>query len=256
MIKAERQAKICEMLEKNGTISVREISGELGVSDMTIRRDLEELAAMGSLERVHGGARKLAQRHMTAHTLREYSHREKRKRNPEAKAEIARTAIGLIGDNETVFLGTGTTIERMVAMLPPRNLRIVTNSLSVFNLLENRDDYELCLVGGLYRRRTAAFVGPMAEDAVASLGIDVAFVGANGIAGDDVSTSNMEEGKFQQLVLNKATRRYLVADTSKLDRRDFYAFYRLQDVTALVCERSISDEQRAVVKEFTRIITA
>lgn len=66
-------------------------------------------------------------------------------------------------------------------MLPTFRLRIVTNSLSVFNLLEAREDCELCLVGGMYRRRTAAFVGPTAEDTLRALGIDAAFIGANGI---------------------------------------------------------------------------
>ncbi len=66
-------------------------------------------------------------------------------------------------------------------MLPAFRLRIVTNSLSVFNLLEAREDCDLCLVGGMYRRRTAAFVGPMAEDTLRALGIDAAFIGTNGI---------------------------------------------------------------------------
>ena len=70
----------------------------------------------------------------------------------------------LIEEGSTIFLGTGTTVEQMASMLPAFRLRIVTNSLSVFNLLEAREDCDLCLVGGMYRRRTAAFVGPTAEE--------------------------------------------------------------------------------------------
>ena len=98
----------------------------------------------------------------------------------------------------------------------------MTNSLSAFSLLEAREDCELCLVGGMYRRRTAAFVGPMAEDTLRALGIDTAFVGANGILDGDVSTSNMDEGRIQQLAFSKADTRYLIADSSKIDKRDFY----------------------------------
>ena len=97
----------------------------------------------------------------------------------------------------------------------------VTNSLSAFSLLEAREDCELCLVGGMYRRRTAAFVGPMAEDALRALGIDTAFIGANGILDGDVSTSNMDEGRIQQLAFSKADTRYLIADSSKIGRRYF-----------------------------------
>lgn len=97
----------------------------------------------------------------------------------------------------------------------------MTNSLSVYNLLEAREDCDLCLVGGMYRRRTAAFVGPTAEDALRALGIDAAFIGANGILDSDVSTSNMEEGRIQQLAFSKADSRYLIADSSKIGRRYF-----------------------------------
>ena len=72
----------------------------------------------------------------------------------------------------------------------------------------------------MYRRRTAAFVGPTAEDALRALGIDAAFIGANGILDGDVSTSNMEEGRIQQLAFSKADTRYIIADSSKIGRRD------------------------------------
>ena len=98
----------------------------------------------------------------------------------------------------------------------------MTNSLSVYNLLEAREDCDLCLVGGMYRRRTAAFVGPTAEDALRALGIDAAFIGANGILDSDVSTSNMEEGRIQQLAFSKADTRYLIADSSRIGRRYYY----------------------------------
>ena len=203
MIKAERQDKVRQLLEEQGTVSVKEISDALGVSDMTIRRDLEELASLGEIERVHGGARSAQGR---PHTMlrHEYSHSEKRSKHAEEKLQIARRAVELIEEGSTIFLGTGTTAEQMASMLPAFRLRIVTNSLSVFNLLEEREDCDLCLVGGMYRRRTAAFVGPTAEDTLRALGIDAAFIGANGILDGDVSTSNMDEGRIQQLAFSKA----------------------------------------------------
>ena len=152
MIKAERQDKVRQLLEEQGTVSVKEISDALGVSDMTIRRDLEELASLGEIERVHGGARS-AQGRPHAMLRHEYSHSEKRTKHAEEKLQIARRAVELIEEGSTIFLGTGTTVEQMASMLPAFRLRIVTNSLSVFNLLEEREDCELCLVGGMYRRR-------------------------------------------------------------------------------------------------------
>jgi len=124
----------------------------------------------------------------------------------------------------------------------------VTNSLSAFSLLEAREDCELCLVGGMYRRRTAAFVGPTAEDTLRALGIDAAFIGANGILDGDVSTSNMDEGRIQQLAFSKADSRYLIG------KRDFYTFCRLDSLDAVVCEPSISAEDRAAIEEHAQVI--
>ena len=88
MIKAERQDKVRQLLEEQGTVSVKEISDALGVSDMTIRRDLEELASLGEIERVHGGARS-AQGRPHAMLRHEYSHSEKRTKHAEEKLQIA-----------------------------------------------------------------------------------------------------------------------------------------------------------------------
>lgn len=253
MIKAERQDKVRQLLEEQGTVSVKEISDALGVSDMTIRRDLEELASLGEIERVHGGARS-AQSRPHAMLRHEYSHSEKRTKHAEEKLQIARRAVELIEEGSTIFLGTGTTVEQMASMLPACRLRIVTNSLSVFNLLEPREDCDLCLVGGMYRRRTAAFVGPTAEDTLRALGIDAAFIGANGILDGDVSTSNMEEGRIQQLAFSKADSRYLIADSSKIGKRDFYTFCRLDNLDAVVCEPGIAAEDRVAIEEHTQVI--
>ena len=253
MIKAERQDRVRQLLEEQGTVSVKEISDELGVSDMTIRRDLEELAALGELERVHGGARS-AQGRSRSMLRHEYSHSEKRTKHANEKLQIAQKAVSLIEEDSTVFLGTGTTVEQMASILPAFHLRIITNSLSVFNLLESREDCELCLVGGMYRRRTAAFVGPTAEDTLRAIGIDTAFIGANGVLDNDISTSNMDEGRIQQLAFGKADARYLIVDGSKVGKRDFYTFYHLDDLDAVVCEPGISADDRAAIENYTRVI--
>ena len=176
MIKAERQSFIKEMVEREGTLSVHEIAAHLEVSEMTVRRDLEELSMRGELVRVHGGARS-AEAYQPSMLRREYSHAEKRNRNVDEKAAAAARAVQLIEPNTTIFLGTGTTVEQMIPLLPSYHLRIVVNSLAIFNMLEARNGYELCLIGGTFRPRTGAFVGPLAEDAISKLGLDAAFGG-------------------------------------------------------------------------------
>lgn len=253
MIKAERQDSIKRLVEERGSASVKDIAAQLDVSEMTVRRDLEEMASSGELVRVHGGARSTgARRHSMLR--QEYSHTEKRDRNMAQKRVIAARAVSLIEEDSTVFLGTGTTVEQMVPLLPACRLRIVTNSLAVFNMLEGNEGYELCLVGGTYRPRTGAFVGPLAEDAIGRLGLNLAFIGANGIFDGEVSTSNAEEGHFQELAFEKADARYLVADASKVGRRDFFTFYHLIKLDALITDETIAPEALQQLSEYTEVL--
>lgn len=257
MLKAERHEQIVQRLTANGTATVGAIARALQVSEMTIRRDLEELAERGIIERVYGGARlPVALKESFSSSgiplLREYSHVEKRRLHTEAKREVARRAAQLIKPGESVFLGAGTTVEAMIEFLPAAPLRIVTNSLSVFKLLEHSEQCELYLVGGLYRRQTGCFVGSMAEDAVAPLGIDKAFIGTNGVASGSLFTSDMDEGKIQRMVLDKAQERYAVCDASKVGRCDFYAFYSLSKLTALICDSGLD---RAHREELSQSVT-
>ena len=90
MIKAERQDRLMRLIESQGTVSVKEIVDALGVSDMTVRRDLEELAGAGEVIRVHGGARSASSQHRSM-IRHEYSHIEKRARHASEKIDIART---------------------------------------------------------------------------------------------------------------------------------------------------------------------
>lgn len=253
MNKADRQTAILGVLDERASATVQELAAVLDVSGMTVRRDLEEMAARSELVRVHGGAHR-AGGDRPSMLRREYSHAEKREKHMREKRAVARRAISLIEPDSTVFLGTGTTVEQMACQLPDCHLRIVTNSLAVFSLIEPKPLYELCVVGGMFRARTGALVGPIAEEGIDRLGLDIAFVGANGVCGNDVSTSNMEEGHFQQMALDKADARYVVLDASKIGRRDFFNFYELSRLDALVCDESITDEQRAAVEEYADVL--
>lgn len=254
MLKAERQDAIERLCKALGTVTVRQIATELQVSEMTVRRDLEEMAGEGRIIRVHGGARCVTGERGVA-VPREFTHREKRALHREEKHRIAGVAAALVEPGSTIFLGAGTTMEQLAQALPERRLRVVTNSLSVFDLVRDRSETELCLVGGIYRTSTDAFVGALAERSVELLGIDVAFIGCNGIVDGSISTSNMEEGRFQSEVLDRADKRYILCDSSKIGRRDFYTFYDLGSVDGLITDRHLSPEQQAELGEHTKMLT-
>ncbi len=145
---AERQDKVRQLLEEQGTVSVEGISGvALGVSDMTIRRDLEELASLGEIERVHGGARSAQGR---PHAMLRHGIRTAKSAlsMPRKRCKSRAALWELIEESSAIFLGTGTTVEQMASILPAFRLRIMTEfAFGVFNLLEAREDCDLCLHG-------------------------------------------------------------------------------------------------------------
>lgn len=137
MLKTERQRSILAMCDRHGTITVKSIQEVLNVSDMTIRRDLEELAQKKKLLRVHSNAQKIDYLEMpTSIEANELSHTEKKKLHTKENEYIAKNAAAHINqEDDTIFLGSGTTIKLMTRYIKPSSLRIVTNSLPVFNLL-------------------------------------------------------------------------------------------------------------------------
>ena len=141
----------------------------------------------------------------------------------------------------------------MVAKLNQKNLRIVTNSLPVFEAAKkNANNYELILIGGSYRRVSGAFIGALANNQLRGISFDRGFVGVNGIKGTSMMTSNLEEGQTQGLGLNRSRKKYVVADYHKINRNDFYEFYHLYDVDGLITSPGLDPD---IVKHYSQITT-
>ena len=249
MVKEERYSVILNLLNEKGIIKVSEITKVLNVTEMTVRRDLQYLENKGLLKRIHGGAQ-------LNNTIikEELSHLKKKSINIEAKKEIAKKIANKINDGESIFLGPGTTIELVYDYINSNYLKIVTNSIHVFNKFINDSRYELILVGGTYRNRTGAFVGSITNDTLSKMNIKKAFIGVNGIYNNAISNSNEDEGMIQATVLNNSLERYIVSDSSKLNKRDFYQFYNLEDVTAIITDNNISKEDINKYSKYTEII--
>ena len=245
MLKSERHEQLLELCTQRGMVTVAQAAKIFGISEMTARRDFDELARDGGVSREHGGIRLSS----GTPTAGEVPFFEKLSiRSPE-KERIAHSAVGLIKEHDTVFLGPGSTCALIARALPPMQLRVITNSIIVLNMLQTRSDVEICALGGQYRKRSGSFVGPVAEDALAPLGIDTCFIGTNGVLGQSISCSNLEEGRLQALACDRAAERYLVCDSS-------FGFYNLDQMDALITDANVSDEQCSMILESTRIIVA
>lgn len=237
MLKQEKLDSILEAVNTKGTITVKEIMESLDVSDMTARRYLQELADKDLLVRVHGGAEKLR----TGSLLNnERSNVEKQGLQIAEKQEISRFAGHLIDEGETIFIGPGTTLECFARELPIDNIRVVTNSLPVFLILNERKLTDLILIGGNYRSITGAFVGTLTLQDLTNLQFSKAFVSCNGIKDKAIATFSEEEGEVQRIALNNANKKYLLADHSKFNKFDFYNFYNISEIDTIVSDSKLS----------------
>lgn len=247
MLKNERFQVVLELVDVKGTVTVKDIMEKLDVSDMTVRRDLTELDAQGKLKRIHGGAQSISR-----YRTEELSHIEKQDINMDEKQEAAQYAVQFIRKNDTIFLGPGTTIELLAMYIDCPDVRIVTNSLPVFNIFQDKEKtYEIYLIGGSYRKRTGAFIGSITNDVLKKMKIGKAFLSVNGVSHDSIMTANIDEGMTQQIVLDNAQEKYIVLDHHKFDTEDFYQFYSLKNITGIITDSTINEEVKKKYNEYT-----
>ena len=249
MLKEQRYEFILENLNKFGTVKVSELTGQLNATEMTIRRDLKYLEEKNLLIRIHGGAR-------SNQNIRfeELSTNEKRGINTEKKIESAKIAASLIKDNDIIYIGPGTTTEYMCNFINVSSLKVITNCLNIFEKLKYNERVELILVGGRLRKKTNTLVGSFTNFLLENIRVKSAFIGANGILENHIMTSNEEEGECQKVIMNNSLNRYLVCDSSKIERVDFYTLYKLEDLTALITDLSLDDSLREKYSKYCKII--
>ncbi len=251
MLKRERLLKIIDKVNAKGIVTVNEIIDALHVSDMTARRDLDELEKAGKLIRIHGGAQSI-----TNTTKLEKSNSEKLAVQIKEKREIAVATKSYVNDGDTIFIGPGTTLEFFAEELLSRHLRIITNSLPVFNILKKSDTVDLILIGGEYRNITGAFVGRIASQVMTTLKFSKAFISCNGIFDNDIATYNESEGEIQQLAMDNAIEKYILADNQKFNTYDFSVFYHLDKINKVITDSKLPPSVQERYQTFTDIIIA
>ena len=209
----QRQEAILREVERVGGARVSELVDVLGVSDMTVRRDIEALAVNGLVLKVHGGATAVVGR-----SAEEPGFRVKSETNPMQKTAIARAAAGLIAPGSSIAISAGTTTYAVAhELVNVPNLTVVTNSPRVADLLHNpqREDLAVVLTGGV-RTPSDALAGPVADATLRSLHVDTLILGVHGIhqvAG--LTTPNLIEAATNRALIASAQRVIVVADHSK-----------------------------------------
>ncbi len=232
MTPKSRKDRICELLCTRGECSVGELGRVLGVSGMTIRRDLRALAAAGKAIRTHGGAA-MAQR-----ISFEFGFLEHVKEREAAKMAIGRAAAALVRDGRSVMLDSGTTTLALSRQLHGKSgLTVITTSLPIASELQYDEGIEVLLLGGYLRPASPDLAGALTESNLDSMRADLAFIGADGIdANGAVYNHSPEVARMLAKMSAAADRVYVVADGTKLGKTALWRFGHLKDWAGLVTD--------------------
>jgi DeoR/GlpR family transcriptional regulator of sugar metabolism len=215
MLPQSRRELILRTLRADGPSEVRSLADKLGVSQATIRRDLEHLDADGKLTRVYGGAMTLDSGEVDSDDVDD-PFAEVATERAEDKDAVARAAAAMVQDGETVLLDIGTTMHRLAHHLHGKRITVITSNLAVFDELRDDADVELVLLGGMVRRRYHSLVGFLTEDNLRQVHAGRLFLGTSGVRGDGaVMDTTLVEVPLKRAMIKAADQVVLVADGGK-----------------------------------------
>jgi len=208
----DRHRRILDAVQQAGQLGVTQLAEVTGTSEMTVRRDLEQLADQGMLERYRGGARTLTLRgEEPPFTVRMHESRE-------AKRRIAEAVADLIADGEAVVLDSGTTCLEVARLLASRRLTVMPLSMHAANALTGAARLRLLLPGGEPRPEELALTGPLAQASLAALRFDTAILGCCGLTAAGLTAHDLADAAIKQAIIASAHRVIAVADPAKLSR--------------------------------------
>ncbi|HET8754411.1 MAG TPA: DeoR/GlpR family DNA-binding transcription regulator [Solirubrobacteraceae bacterium] len=240
-IPAQRRKEILDAVS-TGAMHVADLAESFGVSEMTVRRDLRELARAGKLERVRGGAVKAGTEPPFEETAVERLH---------AKDRIGAAAAELVEDGQTVMIDIGTTTLQAARHLHDRQITVVTSSLAVYEELVPDPAIELLLPGGIVRRNYRSLVGVIAEDSLRKLRADVLFLGTSAVDADlGVWDSTMVEVPIKRAMIEAAETVALLADRAKFSMAGMVWVTGARSLDTIVTDAPVPDACTAAAERF------
>ena len=234
------------MLKQNSNISVTELSKKFGVSEVTIRKDLNLLKERNLLVRTRGGA--------ILHEARmddnDTSIRFKKLANYREKRAIGRAAANLIKEGDTIIIDSGTTALQVACNLHKfRNLTVITNALNVAQEVLSYKRFNVILLGGHIRGASESVVGALAEANLRMFYCDKLFMGVDSFSVDNgLSTPNVEEANINQLMISRSQEVIAVFDSSKVNKRALAFITSLENIHKIVTDEGLDKATRNRLK--------
>ncbi|NNE11547.1 MAG: DeoR/GlpR transcriptional regulator [Ilumatobacter sp.] len=253
LFQSERQRQIAALTAQQGRVEVADLAERFGVTTETVRRDLSELQEHRLVRRVHGGAVPWE------NTGFEPLLAVRNDQQDGEKRRLAQRAIEELPDTGAVIIDSGSTLLRLAAAVPQTcELRIVTNSLEIAQVLADHDSGEVIVIGGKVRKNTLAMVDAVAVAAVEPMHVDTLFISCDGMSAETgLTTPYREEAELKQAMIRSARRVVALADHTKAGHDHFIRFARWSDIDVLVTNTEVDPGfVRAIESAGTTVLLA
>lgn len=241
----ERHKTILDILHRQGSVSVSDLSKRLDVSEVTIRKDLTALERQNKLYRTHGKAIPLSpyigDRHINV----------KEKQFVAEKCAIGRKAVSMISPKDSILIASGTTILFAAKeLMQYKDITVITASVSASEILSQNKSIDVVQLGGIVRDSSVSTVGSFAEKMLSYFNCNLLFMGADGVDIDfGVTTTNMMEANLNRMMMDSAQKTVLLADSSKFGKRGFSKICSVEKIDVLITDKNISTLYRDALEE-------
>ena len=253
MQKEERNEKILDILTENGFVKVTELSELLSVSEVTIRRDLQDLEDLDLLHRSHGGAKSINS------ISSEINYKTRRRQNYPEKNAIAKAAFSFIKENMVILLDAGSTnyaIALLIVESNFNNLTVITNDLHIAILFSESPKIKLITLGGNVIPEIGNMQGLLTLNALSTIYTDISFIGASCIHHDlKIYTPSEDKVILKQKLMEHTSTAICVVDESKFSNQGMYFVANIHDFDVFITNKKFSEKQFSTLSDYTQIIT-
>jgi DeoR/GlpR family transcriptional regulator of sugar metabolism len=250
MFTYERQHKILQILENNPGVRVSDLSASLGVSQATVRRDLDRLSEVGQIQRIHGGAILTERVRLQAPVIQRIT------QNSDEKRRIGKMAATLINEGDTVFIGSGSTTQEVARNLSGRqNITVITNAMPVINQLSQDAGIILIAAGGFLRSSELSFIGHLTEEVLGELRPHKVIMGIQAISlVEGLTNDYLPEVSTDRVIIQSAPEVILVADHTKFGRVCAALVAPITAIHTLVTDSGIDASTLASLRQVVRSV--
>ena len=241
----ERHQIILKRIQDTGHVNVQDLSKQMKVSDVTIRKDLKLLEDKKLLFRTHGGASK------SNPYTNDKPVAEKERLNAEEKQTIAIAAARMIGHNDSIIIASGTTMLALARAINPKgHLTVITSALNVSLELSHHLNVEVLQLGGQLRPNSSSVMGPYAEQILNDISCSTLFLGVDGIDMEmGLTTTSLMEARLNQKMIDAAQITVVLADSSKFGKRGLGKICALDQIQHIITDSGISKELIKMLEE-------